>query len=387
MNEAMPGALDRVTTLRGIAALMVAVGHSLMVFSVDGISELWRVSFAEAPGVESLTSKALLLVFNGSSAVTLFFVISGFVLGLSLDRGKGGVISSYVGFLLRRAFRIYPALIVSLLIVGAVMPWIINIDKVLIGSEWFNSMYREPFEIADVWDNVLLVRTDMNPVSWTLKIELLAALVLPALHLFTRKTGPYYDVAVLVGLTWFSGNYAHGDILKWISPFYFGLIMPRWGGWIERLVSTCPLGASASIGFAIVTFLVAPSNGYAAVSASVLIACLVYGPELWWFYWIDLRWLRSIGHVSYSFYLIHLIVLYCMARAVMRFPDAWLAAISPLVLNILLAGLSCWVAIVMARFLFLWVETPFMHLGKQISQRLGGLVSVEDGYRSKAGVG
>jgi len=101
LKEEMPDHLDRVTTLRGVAALMVAGGYSLMVFSVDSLPTVWNVSFSEAPGIDSLVTKALLVLFNGNSAATLFFVISGFVLGLSLDRGKGGLISTYVAFVIR----------------------------------------------------------------------------------------------------------------------------------------------------------------------------------------------------------------------------------------------------------------------------------------------
>jgi peptidoglycan/LPS O-acetylase OafA/YrhL len=391
---AMSGGLDRVTTLRGIAALMVAVGHSLLVFSVDNLPTLRTVPFAEVPGVESLVIKALLVLFNGNSAVTLFFVISGFVLGLSLDRGKGGFISNYMGFVLRRVFRIYPALIVSLLLVGALMPWIVSLDESVLGSEWFNSLYRTPFEIADLWNNVLLVSTDMNPISWTLRIELVAALFLPLLHVFTRKTGPWYDVVMLVGLVWISSEYTRADSLKWIVAFYFGIILPRWGGWIECLARTSPMGGSASILVAIATFLTAtPFWGinlrdttgivYEAASASVVIACFVYGKELQWCHWIDLRWLRLVGRVSYSFYLIHLVVLYCLARAIIQIPGTWVAGIPPLVLNVLLAGLSISAAIVLARYLFLWVETPFMLLGKQISLRLVQLGSLARLCRSE----
>jgi peptidoglycan/LPS O-acetylase OafA/YrhL len=396
-KEEMPASLDRVTTLRGVAALMVAVGHSLMVFSVDSLPTLQTVPFAEVPGVESLVTKMLLVLFNGNSAITLFFVISGFVLGLSLDRGKGGRISSYMGFVLRRAFRIYPALILSLFFVGALMPWIVSIDETAPGSEWFNSLYRTPFGIADLWDNVLLVSTDMNPVIWTLRIELLAALFLPVLHAFTRKTGPWYDVVMLVGLVWISSEYTRADSLKWIVAFYFGLVLPRWGGWLECLARTSPVGGSASILLAIATLLSAiPLWGinlgdtagivYEAASASVVIACLVYGPELQWFRWIDLMWLRLVGRVSYSFYLIHLIVLYCLARAVVQIPGTWVACIPPLVLNILLAGMSISAAILLARSLFAWIETPFMLLGKQISQHLVGLCSSTHLYRSEDGL-
>jgi peptidoglycan/LPS O-acetylase OafA/YrhL len=217
------------------------------------------------------------------------------------------------------------------------------------------------------------------------------------LHAFTRKTGPWYDVVMLVGLVWISSEYTRADSLKWIVAFYFGLVLPRWGGWLECLARTSPVGGSASILLAIATLLSAiPLWGinlgdtagivYEAASASVVIACLVYGPELQWFRWIDLMWLRLVGRVSYSFYLIHLIVLYCLARAVVQIPGTWVACIPPLVLNILLAGMSISAAILLARSLFAWIETPFMLLGKQISQHLVGLCSSTHLYRSEDGL-
>ena len=54
----------------------------------------------------------------------------------------------------------------------------------------------------------------------------------------------------------------------------------------------------------------------------------------------------------------------------MRLSEGWAAHFSPLALNILLATFSCLAAIGLARLLFVWIETPFMALGKQISARL-----------------
>lgn len=386
IKEEMPDNLDRVTTLRGVAALMVAGGHSLMVFSSDSLPMPWNVFFVEVPGIESLVTKALLVLFNGNSAVALFFVISGFVLGLSLDRGKGGLISTYTAFVLRRVFRIYPALILSLFFVGALMPWIVSIDKTILGSEWFNSLYRAPFGIEDLWANVLLLSTDMNPVSWTLRIELFAALFFPVLHAYTRKTGPGYDVVMLAGLIWISSEYTRADSLHWIVAFYFGLVLPRWGAWIERLTRTSPVGGSAGILLAIAAFLSTTHIVYEAASVSVVIACLVYGPELRWFRWIDLMWLRLVGQVSYSFYLIHLIILYCLARGVVLVPGMWVAYIPPIVMNILLAVMSILVTVLLARLMFVWIETPFMALGKQVSKRLLGLGSPTHLHHSEDGV-
>ena len=126
-KEEMPANLNRVTTMRGLEALLVAFGHSLMVLSVDGLPTPRTVPFTEFPGIESLLTKALLLLSNRNSAIMIFFVISGFVLGLSLDRGIGWLTMSYLGLMLRRVFRIYPALILSLFVVGTIMPWIMSL--------------------------------------------------------------------------------------------------------------------------------------------------------------------------------------------------------------------------------------------------------------------
>src|SRR5512138_3594575 len=71
-TEASTGFLHRLESLRGIAALMVAGWHSSAVLVATG----WSV------GILAF----LRVFFNGHAAVTLFFVLSGLVLGGSLSR-------------------------------------------------------------------------------------------------------------------------------------------------------------------------------------------------------------------------------------------------------------------------------------------------------------
>ena len=73
-------------SLRGVAALMVALCHCLLVLSVDGIDNIWFAHFDELNGVQSAITRCLLVFLNGGAAVTVFFVLSGYVLGLSLDK-------------------------------------------------------------------------------------------------------------------------------------------------------------------------------------------------------------------------------------------------------------------------------------------------------------
>jgi peptidoglycan/LPS O-acetylase OafA/YrhL len=72
-------------SIRGLAALSVALFHSFHLLPVDGIRvydrTLWSVSSADG-----LLMRLIMIPFNGGAAVSLFFVLSGFVLALSLRR-------------------------------------------------------------------------------------------------------------------------------------------------------------------------------------------------------------------------------------------------------------------------------------------------------------
>ena len=85
----------RLESMRGIAALAVAAHHGMSAF---------------AGGLTPHPLDWLLFAFNPAASVMFFFVLSGYVLGRALDRD--GAISP---FLVRRAFRIIPPFIFSVL--------------------------------------------------------------------------------------------------------------------------------------------------------------------------------------------------------------------------------------------------------------------------------
>jgi peptidoglycan/LPS O-acetylase OafA/YrhL len=94
--------------LRALAALMVALGHSFIAMTFDGVDKLWITPIWLLESDKALFAKLVLFVGNGAAAVTVFFVLSGVVLGLSLDRDYSITRHSCCRFLIKRAFRIYP---------------------------------------------------------------------------------------------------------------------------------------------------------------------------------------------------------------------------------------------------------------------------------------
>ncbi len=379
-NEGTPGFLGRVESLRGVAAFMVAICHSQLVLVVDGHEDLWGLNIADVQGFQAFVTKFLLVVFNGGAAVSLFFVISGLVLGLSLDRQKDAFFWRSASFILRRALRIYPALIGSLLLVQASLPLIYPAPNYEGASHMFQPLYRVP-QAADFFANLLFVSNQMNPVIWTLKIEMEVALLLPIAHLVTRKAAPPLNVAVLLGLMWLSTSAEDTGTQKWVFAFYLGLMLPAWGPWLISAIKTSPIGAQAWLGITLLVFGSARhllyGTGYAiftpfieGLCAMMLLACVVYYPELKWWKFLAWKGVRVLGRISYSFYLTHFLVHYLIGVALFHLVSTGALFSYPIVWHGLVAVFSVVLTFPLAASSYRWVETVFIDAGRNLTRRI-----------------
>ena len=143
-------------SLRGVAALMVAVGHALLVIDLEG--------------TKLFLTKLLLLVANGRAAVTIFFVMSGYVLGRSLIRSHVPLMKSLLPFLLRRAFRIYPALVVTTLVFISLLSLDWAPQEYAWASKWFIEVFPKSPSLTELLKNLFLISPTVSAVSWSLKV-------------------------------------------------------------------------------------------------------------------------------------------------------------------------------------------------------------------------
>src|ERR1700684_2417877 len=100
--------IPAIESARGIAALCVCGLHCLMFWS----------AFPNSPENSYVME---FFVGAGNSAVTFFFVLSGFVLVMSLDKMKAegqSLIAPH--FVLSRIFRIYPAAVLVVLVFATI---------------------------------------------------------------------------------------------------------------------------------------------------------------------------------------------------------------------------------------------------------------------------
>ena len=94
----------RLQSLRGLAALAVALGHSFTVLP-HGQPAIFGANFT----LDRVPAALFSLVFQANSAVIFFYVLSGYVLFLSLRRsGQSLSLRNSAAFVAKRAGRLYP---------------------------------------------------------------------------------------------------------------------------------------------------------------------------------------------------------------------------------------------------------------------------------------
>lgn len=150
--------------LRGYAAIAVVIYHSILYFDPTLISRMLYQPMYHFTSAYDLTTKLCLALFNGETAVIIFFILSGAVLFESLHvQRERGFFSTVIQFTIRRIIRIYPALIFCLILFFAVFK---------IAHYLYPNLYQT-YSNTQLIENMLLYNTGMHGASWTLKIEIL----------------------------------------------------------------------------------------------------------------------------------------------------------------------------------------------------------------------
>ncbi|WP_175962555.1 acyltransferase family protein [Burkholderia pyrrocinia] len=174
--------------LRGFAALAVTMFHGILHFDTDLINRVLHQPAFGIHGTADWIAKIALTVFNGESAVILFFVLSGYVLGSSIDRSLDHGYSptaTSIEFLIKRVARIYPAMIVCMLVY-----W--GLSKLLVGH-----IYYAVIDAGIAWHSSLLYEVSVHGPSWSLQVEMFAAPFVLAMVLFRRRFGMF--ALILIG--------------------------------------------------------------------------------------------------------------------------------------------------------------------------------------------
>ncbi len=174
-TQASSTRIESLDTLRFVAALAVLLSHARAMWPWEFLDPVIRCG-----------------MFNPKSAVTFFFVLSGFVLHLNW-KGAAPTWRSYSSFVTRRAFRIYPLYYVSLALAFAVLFLLPLAGCPAFSTDAAGSevLLRDRHDIVQWIHHGLLITPGLdmqflNPPIWTLAAEMRVALIFPWLSWLCR---------------------------------------------------------------------------------------------------------------------------------------------------------------------------------------------------------
>lgn len=332
--------------LRGVAAVIVLLGH------------LYGRAAEAFPAVQFMP------LFNGSAAVTFFFVLSGLVVGASL--AKNGLSQASVSlYFHRRFFRIMPLMFCTVTVGGL---YLLFIDPYLRYS--LNPKEFGEFSLLKFVAGYVGYSLKANPPIWSIYVEIIASLLIPLMLLFGNKASHIalaLTACILISLI--PLNFKH----HWnfyIFSFYAGLSVLLWGRWLKDLF----MSFAAPIFWVLLTILVAgfylarplTSAGYGdlwivyweTLCIAPVIGVIYYAPER--FAFLQARLFRYLGDVSYSLYLTHSILLVVLLNLVIGFMGTTSMAV---VVYCALAICSCFLV---AQISYRTIEMGGIRLGERL---------------------
>jgi peptidoglycan/LPS O-acetylase OafA/YrhL len=313
--------LAALDALRGIAIVLVVVGHYLPDRVVGG-------TFGE------------ILRPCAVGGVTLFFILSGFLIGRNLSRGM-----SPIGYALRRIFRILPAYWGSLVV-------LIVLHRLLLKEANFGTL-------RDTLFNALLLMDvgkapSLNAAFWTLLIEAKFYVLAPFLVLGGRRFiqfAPYLVMAVN-GLILARRSEA-SNLLTYLAICFVGMNFELWcrrelsGRALTLLVLCAAVSAGiyspyVKIGLAL----------FVLINAALLGLALKHAPRL------RLPVLGFVGAISYSWYLYHGGIGYPLMAKLDGLMPPLVSTVIAAVVTFLVAWLS-----------YRLIEQPGISLGRMLEKR------------------
>lgn len=292
--------IPNLVAARGLAALMVAGFHCGQTRWTNG--DLLYQAYDRQHAFTGWLNQLVIFLCNGHAAVNFFFVLSGFVLTYSASSWSSSPKRWWLIFLTRRVFRIYPAVIATILIFYSVY---------CLTGLTLPGVKASDFRASELLLNMLLVHTSIDGVMWSLRVEVLAMPLIALCIVLGRhgRTKRLIPLALIMTLFHFWGDWR--ETMGAQFAFVYGAIACASG---DKLLPRSATGRSLCGGIACLLLLLprcvlSPSSLWNAIIESAVSGLLVsylasanQGPIARNLQW---PWLQRFGEASYSFYLLH----------------------------------------------------------------------------------
>jgi len=372
---AASGRIAALDGLRGVAAAVVVVFHWLCLFH-------WELTpvFAEAP--PRIVDTPLAILWNGPFAVSVFFVLSGFVMAAAAERRRERLVANVVTRYLRLALPVTVSVLLAWALLSLMPEAVARMQAASAEpSPWLHYTYSDSIPgvhlaLADgLVANFLRGTSWFNNVLWTMQIELVGSVLLFVLYWLAEGRLRLWLLAAtgLVVVVLFRDAYlAFVTGAALFEAARRGLLdrVPLWVGALALgtglLLGAPSEGAHARLGLpeALPEALwLGNAGGLVPVLAAtlLLLAVLTLRPLG---VLLSMRGPQWLGRISFGLYLVHVPPLYTLVAT------AHLAGAMP---PVLLAGVYFAGVLVAAHLFTLAVDEPSLRGLQRLRPRLSRL--------------
>jgi len=353
----------QLTSLRGLACLVVLVGHVIQVINYhDSLLNPYL----------SLADNIITAAFNAQGAVLLFFVLSGCVLSLSLKNLSNLDPRQILSFYVKRVFRLYPLLWLATGLAMVSMVVTKHVVETGVFAAWLTRNLTTSFTTSHTLMSLSGAYTRYNGPMWSLRVELLYSALFPAIYLLVKNLRlRLWVLAFLTGFallpipsqlgTAFALSFAAGALIPLLPApsgklnggiaiaallvlLYDRLILSQFGA-PERVFDVVETAAA----FFVVRDVFASGRGYRV---------LMFRPTAW------------LGELSFSIYLLHLPILLIVFTAVQGITGLPVLLNNPVISQLGLAAVTVAITVVVSAFTFNFVELPIHNYGRRLGKRI-----------------
>lgn len=371
MNNQPDKRFTKLDGIRGLLSIVVALNHSFLVIAIPSFANVWNQNIWHFTDFQSKLQQIFMLMGNGGAAVTLFFIMSGFVLGLSMNKMNFDSIS-IINFYIKRIIRLYPVYLLILVLTAIYMWTAFSYQLYPMASTWYHWWMQFEMTIKEFIYNLFFIHAYTGGVTWTLRVILIASFLFPAFYLINKKTNWFVDILITVFLAFISFNLLNLPNfrdLRYLYMFYSGLSLTKFSGFFSKIPSWLiylglPFGIFLLMDYRYIT------NEYQgglieAIVSWLLIGILVYNNKAKLLNILETKILKFYGKISYSLYLIHFSVLYLLARFMFErinlpFTDYYFLT------HLALFIISLAISTVISQLVYQYIEKPSLVLSHKL---------------------
>lgn len=367
---------------------MVLIFHGMLAFKVNGLDPHIFEAPRSARGFSLLLNEIVIFLSNGGAAVSFFFVHSGFVLGLSLDKEITKLTPARLAFafLLKRLFRLFPVIFVAAFL-GMLVANAINQVESPYTTAWVKGFFPQgEYTITDAFIKSITVDSELNKFAWSLRLEVIISVIFPLIYLAVRQLVTTILLMLVILATWniqfnlLTGGMVHGYFSVYVACFSLGTLIGIIARKFKSRIFKAGIGQRNHDMHILLAFValisVRPLAGHQYEKIAILIEALASMPIIFLIYYANhgrvyrfcnTRIVKFLGRISYSLYMVSSVSIY-MAIACLAYLFEHVQHLG-LMMNVLTTTIAAAISIMLATVCHYMIEDPCTNLGKKLAQR------------------